>query len=76
MIRRLQQLPSQALGMRADRLPQGRRVLAQFLRKSGPQAANALPSLDNLAAAELAISQQLEGDPIRRLAAPAPSDPS
>ncbi len=65
MIRRLQQLPSKPLRMRPDRLPQGSRVLPQLPRQSGPQPADALASLDNLAPAELAVSKQLEDDPIR-----------
>ena len=76
MVWRLEQLPSQPLRMRPYRLPQDRRVLAQFPRQSGPEPANALPSLDNLAAAELAISKQLEGNPDPQPVAQAPSDPS
>ncbi|HVC06941.1 MAG TPA: hypothetical protein VND98_05080 [Solirubrobacterales bacterium] len=51
--------------MRADRIAQSPRMLAQLSGQSGPQPADALASLDNIAAAELTIPKQLEGDPIR-----------
>jgi len=65
MIRRLEQLPSQPLRVRPGRFPQGGRVPSQIPRQSGPQSADALACLDNFTAAELAIPQHLEGDPIR-----------
>lgn len=49
-----QQLPSQALSMRPDRLTQCGRVLPKLSCKPGPEPAHALTSLDNLTAAELA----------------------
>jgi len=65
MIRRLQQRPSQPLCLRPDRFPQGDRVLSQLLRQSGSRPADTLAILDNIAATELSILKQLEGDPIR-----------
>ena len=47
MVGRLQQIPRQPLGMRPDRLTQGRRVLSQLPRDPGPKPADALTGLDN-----------------------------